>query len=67
MREFILSIHSKLGLSLVIANAGVSEGTVDALFDLAKGATQVTAINVNGVHNTVLPAIEAMRSTGSKG
>lgn len=47
-------------LDLVIANAGISAGTGDG----AEGPEQtrrIFAVNVDGVLNTVLPTIEAMR------
>jgi short-subunit dehydrogenase len=46
-------------LDLVIANAGVSGGTGDAVEPAAQAA-QVFATNVTGVLNTALPAIAAM-------
>ena len=50
-------------LELVVANAGISAGTGDR--HTPETATQVRAIfatNVDGVLNTVLPAIEVLRS-----
>ncbi len=46
-------------LDLVIANAGISGGTGDAVEPAAQAA-QVFATNLTGVLNTALPAIEAM-------
>ena len=46
-------------LDLVIANAGISAGTGDAVEPAAQ-ARAVFEINVTGVLNTVLPALEAM-------
>jgi len=46
-------------LDLVIANAGISGGTGDAVEPAAQ-AVRVFATNLTGVLNTALPAIEAM-------
>ena len=50
-------------LDLVVANAGVSAGTSGAgLFEeTAETARRLFAVNVDGVLNTVLPAVETMR------
>ena len=48
-------------LDLVVANAGISAGTGHARSETAAQARAIFAVNVDGVLNTVLPAIEAMR------
>jgi len=67
MADMIRSVHTQMPIDLVIANAGVSEGTIGAQKDIRKGAEVVTKINVLGVHNTVLPAIESFRETKKGG
>jgi short-subunit dehydrogenase len=59
MAAWIAEIEAKRPLDLVIANAGVSAGTGGGR-ERPEQARKVMAINVDGVMNTVLPAIEAM-------
>jgi short-subunit dehydrogenase len=47
-------------LDLVIANAGISAGTGDAFVERPGQTRAIFATNVDGVFNTVLPAIEIM-------
>lgn len=56
MRE----IDEAAPLELVIANAGVSAGTGSG-GETAEQARRIMAVNVDGVMNTVLPAIELMK------
>ncbi len=56
MRE----IDEKTPLDLVIANAGVSAGTGSG-GETAEQARRIMAVNVEGVFNTVLPAIDLMK------
>ena len=65
-RRFLLETDASHPLDMVHANAGVAESSAlaDAFSDLEKAAHVVTAINVNGVINTVLPAIAVMRARG---
>jgi short-subunit dehydrogenase len=54
-------------LDLVVANAGVSAGTAGGagLFEeTAETVRRVFAVNVEGVLNTVLPAVDVMRGRG---
>jgi len=65
MAAFVAEMDRHRPLDLVIANAGVSAGTQGG----SEGADQIRAIfaaNVDGVVNTVMPALDAMapRSTG---
>lgn len=65
MAEFVARIDAGHPLDLVVANAGISAGTQGG----AEGAEQTRAIfaaNVDGVVNTVMPALGAMapRSAG---
>ncbi len=48
-------------LDLVIANAGISGGTGRLQAETAAQTRAIFAVNVDGVLNTVLPAIDAMR------
>lgn len=50
-------------LDLVIANAGISAGTGGG-GETSEQARAIFAVNVDGVMNTVWPAIEAMRTRG---
>lgn len=52
-----------LPLDLVIANAGISAGTGRG-GETAAQAREIFAVNVDGVANTVLPAIAQMQSAG---
>ena len=63
MAEWVAVSEARRPLDLVIANAGISAGT----FGGGESAAQVRAIfavNVDGVVNTVVPAIEPMRGRG---
>jgi short-subunit dehydrogenase len=59
MAAWIAEIEAEHPLDLVVANAGVSAGT-GAGGERAAQVRHVLAINIDGVMNTVLPAIEAM-------
>lgn len=64
MASFVAETDRHRPLDLVIANAGVSAGTQGG----SEGAEQTRAIfaaNVDGVVNTVIPALEAMAPRGS--
>lgn len=62
-REWIIQSDKLHPLDLVIANAGVSYGfTTDD--DLTSHFIETFAVNVNGVFNTVHPAIELMKKRG---
>lgn len=64
MAAFVAETDRHRPLDLVIANAGVSAGTQGG----SEGAGQTRAIfaaNVDGVINTVIPALEAMGTRGS--
>jgi NAD(P)-dependent dehydrogenase (short-subunit alcohol dehydrogenase family) len=56
-------------LDLVVANAGISAGSGNADLETAAQVRAIFATNVDGVLNTVLPALEVMRaqSPGSSG
>ncbi len=63
MATWIAEVDGQRPLDLVIANAGISAGTASGAEDRAQSEA-VFAVNLDGVRNTVLPAIEAMRSRG---
>lgn len=65
MKEWIEKSNQIKGLDLVIANAGVSRGSIggEESFEQTK---MIYDININGVLNTIFPAIEVMK-TSKKG
>ena len=60
MVEWIEDIAATGRLDLVIANAGISGGTGGLLEEGAEQARRIFAVNVDGVMNTVLPAIAVL-------
>jgi short-subunit dehydrogenase len=66
MAAWIAARDAVAPLDLVIANAGVSSGTANAAGDVETDsrarARRVFAVNVDGVLNTVFPAVAAMRT-----
>lgn len=64
MESWISNADAKGALDLVIANAGVSNSTSGA-GDSAERTRRIFAINVDGVINTVLPALSAMKARNS--
>ncbi|HVO03490.1 MAG TPA: SDR family NAD(P)-dependent oxidoreductase [Candidatus Cybelea sp.] len=62
--EWITAADKRQALDLVIANAGVSGGTLKGTEDEAQ-ARRIFAINVDGVLNTVFPILPAMQERGS--
>jgi short-subunit dehydrogenase len=48
-------------IALVVANAGISAGTGDGRPEGAAQARAIFAVNLDGMLNTVLPALEVMR------
>ncbi len=65
MARWIAEIDRKAALELVVANAGISGGTADGT-ESETQTRSIFAVNVDGVLNTVLPALEVMaaRSDG---
>lgn len=61
MTEWIAAADRLAPLDLVIANAGVSGGTGARRDEPAEQARRIFAVNLDGVVNTVLPAIDVMR------
>lgn len=59
MRQHIQHIAMHYGIDVVIACAGVSAGTLDGL-ETTTQVRKIMDINVGGVLNTILPAIEKM-------
>lgn len=64
MALWIAEAHRSRALDLVIANAGISGGTADGPESDAQ-VRAIFAVNVDGVFNTVLPAIPLMAKAGS--
>ena len=63
MTAWIAELDGARPLDLVIANAGISAGTAGGGEDRTQSEA-VFAVNLDGVRNTVLPAIELMRVRG---
>ncbi len=63
MRAVIASSDAAAALDLVIANAGISGGTGSGGEDDAQ-TREIFAINVDGVINTILPALPCMKARG---
>ena len=59
--DWITRCDETAPLDLVIANAGISAGPGDGNIESAKTTRLIFAVNVNGVLNTVLPALERMK------
>jgi len=65
LEAFISDFDSRYPLELVIANAGVNSGsTPEAVMENAADIEEMIAVNLHGCINTVLPAVEAMKSRG---
>lgn len=64
MAEWITTCDRTAALDLVIANAGISAGSLGADGEDDATTRAIFATNVDGVLNTVLPAIAAMRGRG---
>ena len=63
MREWIFRCDDTAALDLVIANAGVSAGP-GKTGESAETTRKIFAVNVGGVLNTVLPALERIKPRG---
>ena len=63
MAAWIEAAEALAPLDLVIANAGISAGT-GGRGESAEQARAIFAVNLDGVLNTVLPALPAMRARG---
>lgn len=59
MKSDINEIAVKYGVDIIIACAGVSAGTLDGLETISQ-VNKLMDVNINGVLNTILPAIENM-------
>lgn len=64
MAAWVRSCDEHRPLDLVIANAGISAGTGGG-GETAEQARRIFAVNVDGVLNTVLPAVNLMRARRS--
>jgi short-subunit dehydrogenase len=65
MSKWIIESDKIAPLDLVIANAGIGVGFKPHEDDIADHTAQVFSVNVNGVFNTVHPAIDIMKPRGS--
>lgn len=65
LEEFIVKFDEAQPVDLVIANAGVTEGTSGTSRDIVAATRTLFAINVDGVFNTILPLIPKMKQRGS--
>lgn len=66
MPDFVARAHARRPLDLVIANAGISAGS-GGKGESAAQARRIFDVNVQGVVNTVAPAIELMLAKPSTG
>lgn len=64
MEHWVADADKTAPLDLVIANAGISAGTGDGGPEPADQVRRVYAVNVDGVMNTVLPALPLMQQRG---
>lgn len=64
MSRWILDADAKTPLDLVIANAGVAAGTKSG-DEPADQTRRIFSVNIDGVANTILPIIPAMRARKS--
>lgn len=62
MRDWIETSDARAPLDLVIANAGISGGTARTGSEPPDQVAAIFAVNVDGVVNTVTPALNRMRS-----
>lgn len=60
MNDWIKSIGKSFSLDIVIANAGISAGTLNNGTETSEQIYQIFDINLYGVLNTILPSIEIM-------
>jgi short-subunit dehydrogenase len=65
MADWVRARDSAHPLDLVIANAGISAGTGGSGEEGPEQARRIQAVNVEGVMNTVFPAIELLRARGA--
>jgi short-subunit dehydrogenase len=66
MAEFVARLHARMPLDLVIANAGVSAGTGGGS-ESGEQARRILRVNIDGVVNTVMPAIDCMLAKPAAG
>jgi len=67
MEALIREAEARRPLDLVVANAGVSGGTGGSGGEGAEQTRRITAVNVEGVVNTIEPAVAAFRQRRSAG
>lgn len=62
LHAWIAEAETHAPLDLVIANAGTSAGTGAAGFESAEQTRRILATNIDGLVETVMPAVERMRA-----
>lgn len=62
LHAWITEAETHAPLDLVIANAGTSAGTGAAGFESAEQTRRILATNIDGLVETVMPAVERMRA-----
>lgn len=67
LAAWIREVDAAAPLELVIANAGVTERTTKTEDDLEAAARAVFAANIDGVVNTIFPALACMRARAGAG
>lgn len=67
MQQWIREADNFLPLDLVVANAGISGGTAKTGREPADQVGHIFAVNIDGMHNTVSPALERMTDVGRTG
>lgn len=67
MAAWIAECHQAAPLDLVIANAGISPSTGYAGGEPEDRVREIFAVNIDGVVNTVMPALTAMRAKAPAG
>lgn len=64
MAAWVTACDEAAALDLVIANAGISAGTGASEGETEVQTRRIFAVNLDGVFNTVVPALERMRPRG---
>eukprot|EP00386_Alphamonas_edax_P009853 GDKI01032256.1.p1 GENE.GDKI01032256.1~~GDKI01032256.1.p1 ORF type:complete len:316 (+),score=88.23 GDKI01032256.1:103-1050(+) len=65
LAAWIVTVDAQTPIDLIVANAGVTEGTSKTEHDLEAAFRVVFDTNVTGVANTIFPALDNMRKRGA--
>jgi len=65
LHDFIIKSDEEAPVDLVIANAGITEGTSGTSRDIVLATRTLFATNVDGVFNTILPLVPRMKERQS--